>query len=137
MTRVLPVPRRGQQICLYGGENHVIIFSPRNNKIYVCTVARTMTSYSPPHDFRQQYRRKPTQFLTRGSPVVLDTRQIKPITHPQHEARHPPCCIRRRGRKGDPNREPPFLCSHSAGIVFPGSKGRSSAPTQVASHHES
>ena len=30
-------------------------YSPRSNKKYVCTVARIMTSYSPPHDFRKQY----------------------------------------------------------------------------------
>ena len=85
------------------------------------------------------------QFPARGCPVVLNTSQIKPRTHPQHEAHHPPCCIRRhafprsKGRstqrtafpllalrrhrflrsKGDLRREPPFLSSHSAGIVSP------------------
>ena len=112
--------RHHTQKYTYMTTNHDIIFPPRNDKKYVCTVARIMTSYFPPHDFRQQYRRKPTQFLTRGSPVVLDTSQIKPRTHPQHEARHPPAAsaaMLSRGQKGDPNREPPFLSSYSAGIV--------------------
>ena len=98
------MPRRGQQICLYGGENHDIIFS------------------LPPHDYREHYKRKPPQFSTRGSPVVLDTSQIKqeltlstkPVT--LHAAS---AALLFRGQKGDPSREPPFLSSHSAGIVFP------------------
>ena len=30
-------------------------YSPRNNRKYVCTVARIMRSYFPPHEFRKQY----------------------------------------------------------------------------------
>ena len=81
-----------------------------------------MISYSPPHEFREHYSRKPTQFPTRDSPVVFDTSQIKtritlstkPVT--LHAASAP---ILSRGQKGDLYREPLFLSSYSAGIASP------------------
>ena len=42
-TRVLPVLRLGQQICLYCGENHDIIFSPL--MIFVSTTAGNQRSF--------------------------------------------------------------------------------------------
>ena len=98
-------------------------------------------SYStPPNDFREHYRRKLTQLPTRGSLVVLDTRQIKPRTHPQHEACRPPCCIRRYAFPRSKGRSKPTIAFPILALRrhrFPGSKGRSITPTQVASHHES
>ena len=99
-----------------------------------------MISYFPPHDFREHYSTKPTQFPTRDSPVVLYISQIKTRTHPQLEARHAPCCIcphsfpRSKGRS-IPRTAFPLLALHRH--RFPGSKVRSSAPTQVAFHQES
>ena len=134
--------RHHTQKYTYMTTNHDRSIPPRNNKKYVSTVARIMVSYSPPKqqeiclycgedhdiifspldDFREYYIRKPTQFPTRGSPVVLDTSQIKPRTHPQHEARHSPCCIRRHALPRSKGRSKPRTAlpsSHSAGIVSP------------------
>ena len=64
---------------------------------------------------------------------------VRPLFHPRHEARHPPCCIRPHSFPWSKGRSTsrtafPLLVLHRH--RFPGSKGRSSAPTQVAFHHE-
>ena len=114
--------------------------SPKRPEFCLCCVVNHDIILSPLMMFRGHYRWKPTKFPTRDSPVVLGTSQIKTRTHPQHEARLSPCCIRPHSFPRSKGRSTPrtvysflVLRRHS----FPGSKGRSSAPTQVASHHES
>ena len=82
-----------------------------------------MISYSPPHDFREHYGRKPTQFPTRDFSSRSRTKPNKnqeltlstnPVTlHAAFALMLP------RDQKGDPHLEPPSLSSYSAGIASP------------------
>ena len=114
--------------------------SPKRPEFCLCCVVNHDIIFFSLVIFREHYGRKRTQFLTRNSPVVLGTGQIKTRTHPQHEARHPPCCIRPhsfpRSKESSTSRTTfPLLVLRRH--RFPGSKCRSSAPTQIASYHES
>ena len=102
-TRVLPLPRRGQQICLYCDENHDIIFSPL--MIFVSTTGGNQSSFK--HAVLQSFSTQANS----NQELNLSTR---PIT--LHAAFAP---ILSRGQKGDPHREPPFLSSYFAGIASP------------------
>ena len=53
-------------------------------------------------------------FSTQAKQKQELTLSTKPVTLPAVSA-----AMLSRGQKGDPNREPPFLSSHSAGIVSP------------------
>ena len=114
--------------------------STKRPEFCLCCVVNHGIIFFPPHDFREHYSRKPTQFPTRDSPVVLDTSQIKTRTHPQYEARHLPCCICPRAFPRSKGRFTPRTVFSLLALRrrrLPGSKSRSSTLTQVASHHES
>ena len=66
---------------------------------------------------------------------VLDTSQIKSRTQHQPSMLCPPSCFPRSKGRSTPRTAFPLLASRWH--PFPGSKGRSSATTQVVSHHES
>ena len=72
-------------------------------------------------------------------PYLMAFTLVRPLFHPQHNARHPTCCIRphyftRSKGRAKPRTAFPLLVLRRH--HFPGSKSRCSAPTQVASHHE-
>ena len=97
----------------------------KKKSLYLLLYVKSCHTQLPPHDYREHYRRKPTQFPTRGFPVVLDTSQIKPRIHPQHESRHPPRCIRRHTfprSKGTSKPRTVFPILALRGIVSPDQK---------------
>ena len=113
-------PKR-PEFCLCCVVSHDIILSPLI--IFVSTTAGNQRSFQ--HATLQSLSKQAKE---------------KPRTHPQHEARHPPCCIRPHAFPRSKGRSKPrtafallVLHRHS----FSGSKGRSSAPTQISSHQKS
>ena len=85
------------------GENHDIIFS--SLMIFVSTTVGNQRSYQ--HAILQSFstQAKYNQELTPSTKLVTLYAASAPMLS--------------RGQKGDPHRKPPFLSSHSAGIVSP------------------
>ena len=112
-----------------------------NDQSSACTASWIMISYFPPSWFPWALRQEinavsNTRFSSRSRHKPNKNKR----THPQHEARHPPCYIRpysfpRSKGRSTPRTAFPLLVLRRH--RFPGSKGRSSAPTQVTSHYES